>query len=158
MTLLEVGISLAIALGLVGIVVPLLPGTGLIGIAVLVWAWTTGGSTAWVIFSIVAVWLLLGTIVKYAVPGRQMTRAGVPSSTLLLGGLLGVVGFFVIPVVGIVVGFVAGVYLAEYRRLGSGDASRSTVAEVKAVGASMLIEFSAGVLAALTWATGVVLT
>ena len=36
---------------------------------------------------------------------------------MLAGALLGIVGFFVIPVVGLVIGFVVGVYLAEWYRL-----------------------------------------
>lgn len=158
MTLLDVGIALLIALGLVGIIVPVLPGSLLIGGAVLGWAWATGGTTAWVVFAIVAALLLLGTVVMYAVPGRRMSRAGVPTSTLAVGGALGVVGFFVIPVVGLPVGFVLGVYLAELNRVGQEAAGRSTRTALKAVGLSILIELTAGLLAAATWAVGVVVT
>ena len=42
-----------------------------------------------------------------------------PLILLVAGGLLGLVGFFVVPVVGLVVGFVLGVYYpAEHRRVG----------------------------------------
>jgi uncharacterized protein YqgC (DUF456 family) len=75
----------------------------------------------------------------------------------MLGALLGVVGFFVIPVVGIVVGFVLGVYLAELRRLGLERAGPATVSALKAVGLSMLIEFLACLAAAVTWALGLLL-
>lgn len=158
MSPLDVGIALLIAVGLVGIILPVLPGSLLIGAAVLGWAWATGGSTAWVIFAIAAVWLAVGTLMMYVVPGRRMSRAGVPASTLAIGGLAGVVGFFVVPVIGLLIGFVAGVYLAELRRLGRAAAGSSTLTALKAAGLSMLIEFIAGVLAALTWAVGVVLT
>ena len=36
----------------------------------------------------------------------------------MIGGACGVVGFFVVPVVGLFLGFVLGVYVAERRRLG----------------------------------------
>ena len=52
-------------------------------------------------------------------PGSPAQGGGIPTSTLLLGGVLGVVGFFVIPVVGLLVGFVLGVYLAELSRVGA---------------------------------------
>jgi hypothetical protein len=61
-------------------------------------------------------------------------------------------------VVGLFVGFVAGVYLAERRRLGPGAAWPSTRSALRAVGVSLLIELAAGVLAAATWVTGVVIT
>lgn len=156
MTLLDVGIGLLIALGIVGIVVPLLPGTLLVAGAVLVWAWVTGGTAAWVVFAVVAGLLLVGAVVKYAVPGRRLNQSGVPASTLAAGGVLGVVGFFVIPVVGLVVGFVGGVYLAERHRLGAEAAGRSTIGALKAVGLSIVIELAAAILAAFTWVVGVV--
>ena len=71
---------------------------------------------------------------------------------------LGVVGFFVVPVVGLFLGFVLGVYLAERRRLGAAGAWPSTKASLRAVGLSILIELVAGVLAAGTWVVGVTVT
>ena len=50
-------------------------------------------------------------VVKYAVPGRRL-KAAVPMRTLVVGGMFAVVGFFVIPVVGVLVGFPIGVYVA----------------------------------------------
>ena len=95
--------------------VPVLPGSVLVLGAVLVWAIEVATATGWAVFAVAAALLLSARVVKYAVPGRRLKRAGVPSSTLLLGALLGVVGFFVIPVVGVWSGFVLGVYLAELR-------------------------------------------
>jgi hypothetical protein len=94
--------------------------------------------------------------VKYALPGRGLRTAGVPSRTLIAGGLLGIVGFFVIPVVGLVVGFVLGVYLSELQRVGLDSAWASTRAALKAAGLSLLIELGAGLLAAATWLVGAV--
>jgi hypothetical protein len=71
---------------------------------------------------------------------------------------LGIVGFFVIPVVGLVIGFVLGVYLAEHRRVGPAAAWPSTREALRAVGVSILIELAAGVVAALAWVAGVVAT
>jgi uncharacterized protein YqgC (DUF456 family) len=88
-----------------------------------------------------------------------MRNAGVPWSTVGLGSLLGILGFFVIPVLGLFIGFVAGVYLAERIRLDDNSlAWPSTVAALKAVGVSILIELLAGLLMAATWVAGLVLT
>lgn len=154
----EVVVALVIATGVVGVVVPILPGTLLVLGAVLFWAWDLGGSTAWVVLAVSAAFLLLGSVVKYVVPGRRLKDNGIPGSTLLLGGLLGIVGFFVIPVLGLLVGFVLGVYLAELRRVGGTAAWPATLHALKAVGLSMLIELVASLCAAATWAVGVVLT
>ena len=150
-------VGLAVLVGLVGIVVPVLPGSILILVAVLVWAVQSATTTGWLVFALVTTFLVAGGLVKYALPGRGLRTAGVPSTTLMLGGLLGIVGFFVIPVIGLVVGFVLGVYLAELTRVGRNLAWPSTRAAMKAVGLSMLIELAAGLLAAGTWLTGAIL-
>lgn len=158
MTLTEVLVGAAVLVGLVGIVVPVLPGSLLILGAVLVWAVEVGSATAWVVFAAVTSLLVVGAIVKYAVPGRRLKATGVPQRTLLLGALLGVVGFFVVPVIGLVIGFVLGVYLAEASRVGREAAWPSTKHALRAVGLSVLIELAAGLAGALTWFVGALLT
>jgi hypothetical protein len=53
-----------------------------------------------------------------------------------------VVGFFVVPVIGLPLGFVLGVFLAVARRLGPGPARGSTWHAIKAVALSIAIEMS----------------
>ncbi|MGN6577084.1 MAG: DUF456 domain-containing protein [Nocardioides sp.] len=154
----ELLVGLAVLVGLVGIVVPVLPGSVLILGAVLVWSIDQGGATAWVVFALVTTMLVSGAVVKYAVPGRRLKATGVPQRTLVLGAVLGVVGFFVVPVIGLAIGFVLGVYLAEMSRVGRDEAWPSTMHALKAVGLSVLIELAAGMVAALTWFVGALLT
>lgn len=156
MALTDLLVGLAVLVGLVGIVVPVLPGSILVLGAVLAWAAVSGTTTGWLVFAVATTFLVVGGIVKYAVPGRGLKTAGVPNRTLLLGGLLGIVGFFVVPVVGLFLGFVLGIYLAELSRVGTGLAWPSTRAALKAVGLSMLIELAAGLLAAATWLVGAI--
>jgi uncharacterized protein len=158
MSLTEVLVGIAIAVGLIGILVPILPGSALILLAVLLWAVEVGSGTGWLVFGVAAAFLVFGTVVKYAVPGRQLKDAGIPASTQWTGVALAVPGFFVIPVVGAFVGFVLGVYLAERRRLGPGAAGPSTWSALRAVGVSLLIELTAGILAAAAWVAGVLVT
>lgn len=154
----EVLVALAIAVGIAGIIVPVLPGTLLVLGAILVWSVQVGTSTGWVVFAVAALLLVGGTVVKYLVPGRRLKASGVPNRTLLVGALLAFVGFFVIPVIGMFIGFVLGVYLAERARVGGGQAWPSTVGALKAVGVSILIELVAAFLAAVTWVVGVMAT
>jgi uncharacterized protein YqgC (DUF456 family) len=158
MSLLEALLGLLIAVGVVGVLVPVLPGTALVAVAVLAWA-IQGGTTGTWVFALVALGLLvLGTVVKYAVPGRRLRQSGIPARTQLVGALVGIIGFFLIPVVGVLIGFVLGIYLAERARLGAAGAWPSTKQALRAVGLSLLIELAAAVLAALTWVVGVVAT
>jgi len=150
--------GLGIALGVVGVLVPFLPGTFLVAASVVVWASVVGSGEAWAWTSAALAVLAVGTVVKYAVPHRRIRDAGVPHRTLLAGAVLGVAGFFVIPVVGVVVGFVAGVYAAEAVRIGPSAARPATWTALKAVGLSMLLELVAAMLAATAWLAGALST
>lgn len=160
MSSLEVVCALLIVVGLAGIVLPVLPGGSvLIAAAVLLWAWAGPSDTsAWVVFLVAAALVAAGVVAKYVVPGRGLKAAGIPLSTQLVGGLLGIVGFFVVPVLGLLLGFVLGVYLAEARRLGPGRARASTALALKAAATSILIDLGAGLLATGAWIVGVVVT
>lgn len=154
----EILIAVLVAVGIAGIIVPVLPGTLLVLGAILVWALEIGTSTGWLVFAVCAALLVGGSVVKYLVPGRSLKAAGVPHRTLLLGAVLAFVGFFVVPLVGMFIGFVLGVYLAERGRLGAAQAGPSTRRALKAVGVSILIELVAAFLAAVTWVVGVAVT
>jgi len=152
-------VALAIAVGLVGIVVPLLPGMLLVYGAILVWAVVEHTVASWVTLGIVTVVVGATTAVKYLWPVRRMRRAEVGTSALLAGGVLGIVGFFVIPVVGLVIGFILGVYLAELlRRQDLRGAWASTVHAVKGVALSMGVEFAGALAAAVIWLVAVLVT
>lgn len=154
----ELLVGLVLLVGLAGIVVPVLPGSILILGAILVWATQDGSGTAWVVFTVATALLVIGGIAKYTIPGRSLKSTGVPNRSIMLGGLLGIVGFFVIPVVGLFVGFIIGVYLAEHHRVGGDRAWPSTKAALRAVGVSILIELAAALLASATWLVGAILT
>lgn len=158
MSWVEVLVAVAVLVGIAGTVVPVLPGSITVGVAVLVWAAYVGTSAAWLVFSLVAVLLVTGQVLMYLVPGRRLRAAGVPGRTLLVGALLGVVGFFVVPEVGLFLGFVLGVYAAELARVGREQAWPSSKHALRAAGLSVLIELTSCLLAASTWVVGVVLT
>ena len=106
-------VALVIAVGLIGIVVPLLPGVLLVYAAILVWAVVEHNVTAWVTLGVVTVLIGATTLIKYMWPMKRMRAADVGTGTLLAGAVLGIIGFFVVPIVGLVIGFVLGVYIAE---------------------------------------------
>jgi uncharacterized protein len=150
-------VGLAIFVGLLGVIVPALPGLLLVWGAVLVWALFERTALAWVVLAVATALVAAGEVVKYLIPSRRMRAAGVPASSLVAGGVLAIPLFFAIPVVGGVLGFVLGVYLAERLRLpGHADAWRSTVHALEAAGLSILIELGAGLLVAGTWLGAVV--
>jgi uncharacterized protein YqgC (DUF456 family) len=149
-------VGLAIATGLVGVVVPVLPGALLAWAAIAVWALAVGSATAWGVLAVATLAIGVAQIVKFVVPGRRLRDAGVPRRSMAAGMLLAVVGFFVIPVVGFFVGFPLGVYLEERRRLGHhASAWRSTQEALRAMGLSIVIELLATLLATGAWLAAV---
>lgn len=155
----ELLVGLVLLLGLVGVVVQVLPGSLLVLGAVLVWAALEGTGAAWTVAVVAVVVTVVAGVVKYLVAGRHLKNAGVPNRTLVWGGLAGVVGFFVIPVVGLPVGFVLAVYLAELHRLRDrGRARRATVAALGATGITILIELAGALVASGAWLVAVLLT
>ncbi|WP_407941444.1 DUF456 domain-containing protein [Metallococcus carri] len=151
--------GLIIAAGILGLIVPILPGLALTLLGVLVWAGSHGGTTAWVIFGICVVIAAVGYVLQYRLPNRRLKTAGVPGWSRLAGVVTAAVGFFVVPVVGLFLGFVLGVYVAEQLRLRNPAAAwTSTKAAVRAVLHSVGIELAAACLVAATWVVGLIVT
>ncbi|TDW76675.1 hypothetical protein EV653_1833 [Kribbella pratensis] len=145
-------VGIAIFVGIVGIVVPILPGAILSLAAILVWAIVEHSATGWIVFAITAVLIGASQVVKYVVPERRLREAGVPRRSMIVGVLLGIVGFFVIPVIGMFIGFPVGVYISESQRLRSHAAAwTSTKHALRETGVSMLIELLGTSLAAALW-------
>ncbi len=97
-----------------------------------------------------------GAVLKYLTAGRVMVRSEVPNSSLLVGGLVAIPGFFLVPVVGLVLGFVVGLAAMEYRRLGDWRAARSSsLTALGAVGLGILVELGAALVAAAVWGVAV---
>jgi len=148
-----------IALGILGLLVPVLPGLLLCLAGVLLWASEVGTGTSWTIFGCCVAVAAIGWVVQFLVPSRRLKAAGVPSSAKLTGLVGAIVGFFVIPYVGMFIGFPAGVFLAEQARLrDSRRAWAATRAGVRAVLTSIGIELAAAVLVSWIWVAGVLLT
>lgn len=151
--------ALLIAVGMVGIVVPVLPGLLLTLLAVLIWAASTGGTTAWVVFGVATVVYVTGLVGQFLIPGRRLKAQGVGKGTLLVAVLAAIVGFFVIPVVGAVVGFVLGIFAVESTR--SRDRQQAwtrTKAALRAIVHSMGIELVTAFVIAVVFVVGVLLT
>jgi uncharacterized protein YqgC (DUF456 family) len=149
-------VALVIAVGLAGIIVPILPGGILVMAAIAVWAIVEQTTPAWITLGICAALFVASEIVKYAWPVKRMRQAQVRTSILVIGAVCGVVGFFVIPVIGLLIGFVAGVYVAELAS--HQDARRawiSTVHALKGVALSVGVEFTGALLSAIVWAVSV---
>ena len=152
MTTLDLLVALACAVGIVGTLFPVLPGAFLCAGAVALWGGFTGGATGWGVAVAAVVLVLIAFGLKYLIPARWLKDGGVPNWVLLLGGIGGIVGFFFLPIVGLIVGFIAGIFVAELIRLRSlGKAWPTTWTAMKAAGLSTLIDFASAVFITAIW-------
>jgi len=153
-------VGVVMLVGLVGVLVPVLPGTALVLGAGVAWALLVHdhGTGRWVVLAVMSLLFVVGLVLKYLLPGRRLSGA-LPRSTLLLAAAGAVVGFVLLPPLGLLLGGVLGTWIGEARRLGVGpEARRSTVTVLRAVGIGVLAELVAGVLMVATWVVGLALT
>ena len=152
---------LLIFLGLVGAVVPLLPGPAFIWLGVVLWAWNDGfqriGWPTLLVLGVltVAAWLadLLLSLMSSRKAGAGWLSIGVSILTGIGGALL--LGFVPVigSIVGAIVGAIAGLWYMEYRA--KGDRALATQAVRGYIGGvllSMAVEMAAAVVMILIFA------
>jgi uncharacterized protein YqgC (DUF456 family) len=154
----ELAIGLIIAVSIVGILIPILPGLAMEIIAIFVWAAVTGGAVAWSVAIACLLIAGIGTYVKYAVPKRHLNEGGIPNRTLVIATIVAIVGLFVIPIVGAPIGFVLATYVSERLRVGKEQAWPATKRSLRAVATSIGIELATGLLIGTIWFATVLAT
>lgn len=145
--------AFVMALGVAGTVLPVLPGLGLILVAGVVYGIVVGfGVVGWTVVVLMAALALGGTGAKYVVAGRRAAGSEPATTTLLFATVGGIVGFFVIPVVGFPIGGALGVLVAQYRR--TGDRRRAWTATRSVLvgfGLGALVEVATGLAMVVAW-------
>ena len=151
-------VAIVMVVGLAGTVLPILPGLWLIWAAALVYtileSWDLDGLVFMAVLTALAA---AGAIVGVVLPQRQASSFGVPWWGQVIAAACAVVGMFIVPVVGAVVGFVVGIFLVtvaltrEFR--GSVEASWATIrGMLYASGAQFVI----GLLMVVLWLAWVI--
>lgn len=147
-----IAVGLVMLLGLLGVLTPGVPGPLVVWSAVLWWSMTERTALAWWVLMGATALLLLDQPLKWLLPRRRPKEAGAPFRTLFLAGVVAIAGFFVVPVVGGLLGFVGGLYAAERVRLGGpGEAWTSIRITMRAIGYGVLIELFLCLLVVGAW-------
>ncbi|HHU38420.1 MAG TPA: DUF456 domain-containing protein [Propionibacterium sp.] len=145
-----------VVIGVCGIVVPVLPGSLAILAGLLVWAIWGGSAFGWWVLGIGAVFVLAGMSAQYLITGRRLKAREIPSRSVVVGLVCGVIGLFVLPFLGLPIGFTVGLLASEYARVRNlRDAASTSWAALKSVGLGMLVELSLALAAATTLLVGV---
>jgi uncharacterized protein YqgC (DUF456 family) len=155
----EVLIGLTMAVGIVGTLIPVLPGLFLVWAAGLFWAIFDGADTThWLIFAFMSLIFLFGIALSFYIPAKSTKGISSPKWTLPVATLFALIGFFVIPIVGIALGFIFGVFVCqlissrEFHR-----ALRTTGTTLKALGLVSLVQCACGITIATAWALGLLI-
>lgn len=150
-------VGLAMLAGLLGVLTPGVPGPLVCWAAVLWWSSAVHTATAWYVLFGSAVLLAFGQVLKWLMPGGRPGGSGISRQTLFSSGVCAIVGFFLVPVVGGVLGFVGGLYAQQRSRLGGhAPAWTATRVAMRAVGLSVLAELFTCLLVAGAWLGAVV--
>ncbi len=146
-------VALVMLVALAGVVIPLLPGLALIWTAALFYGFQVGfgpgGTAAMVVLSVIGATSVVAGVV---LPSRAAVESGASKRSQWIGFAGAVIGFFAIPVVGLVVGALAGVMLSEYGRTGDWRSARTaTIGLAKGFGISTLVQLILGVMMIGVW-------
>ena len=146
-----------IIVGCVGIVIPVLPGSILALIGLVIWAFVVQAPEGWVVLALGGTLLIAGLSSSLVLTSSKLKRRAIPNRTLLFGVVGAVVGMFVIPVVGLFVGFLVGLLLSEtVRNRNLNTALASSWVAAKAMGVGLLLELTCALLASLTFIVGAI--
>lgn len=124
-----------VGIGLIGSVLPLLPGLPLIWLGAFVWAWGNNfQEVGWPTLIVLALFALIGWGIDLLLTPAMSRRAGVSWRAIggaVLGGLLGGIFLSVIPVIGTLfgalIGAIIGMWFVEYRIRGDEQAATAAV-------------------------------
>ncbi len=149
------GVALVfIVIGLVGIVLPILPGTLLIWLAVLSYAIVEGFEAIdWITFSFISIIALITGTADLWLSLLGSKKGGASWQAMLVGVIGGIVGFFflgsLLPIIGNliggIVGYSLGVFAGQYAKLRDWNlALRATVGGLIGWGIATIIQIAGG--------------
>ncbi|MGO2111247.1 MAG: DUF456 domain-containing protein [Pseudoclavibacter sp.] len=144
--------------GFLGIIIPVLPGSITIVVGLLVWAIFGGSWWSWGALIVAGIPLLIGMISGWILTKRGLDRREIPNWPIIIAAVAGLVGFFVIPVLGLPIGFVVGLVIAEYFRLDDWRKALDTSwIAIKSLGIGMLIELACALFGMLVLAISIIM-
>ena len=104
-------------IGLLGLVVPIMPGLVIIWVAALGYGLFAGfGTLGWVMFALITVLMIVGSVVDNILMGAKAHESGAPWWVVLVALAAGILGNFALPIIGGLVAALLALFLVEYAR------------------------------------------
>lgn len=146
----------AMFVGLLGIILPILPGVVLIWLTVLAYAVFEGfSSIGWITFTVITLIALVASTVDIWMPVVGSKKGGASKRAILLGLLGGLLGFFlltpIMPVVGSIfggiIGYAVGTLIGQYHKYRDWNlAVKASVGGITGWGLSLIVQMIGGML------------
>jgi uncharacterized protein len=141
-------IIFSLAVGLVGTLIPLLPGSLLMWLAIFFYALLYGFETlTWGGFALISLIALVTGTADIWLTLLGAKKGGASRRSQLFGLLGAIIGTFIVPLLGTIIGYMAGILLAEYQKRQDWNlALRASLGGLAGYGIASLIQFGGGLL------------
>lgn len=143
----------AMAIGILGTLIPIIPGIGLVWLAAVAWGMLAGfGTVGMISMTLITGLLAAGVFLGLRIPQRAATAEGLSRIGLFAGIVVALVFAIALPLVGAPIGFVVGVWIVRMRDTRDAAAAwRSTVRTTIALVQASAAQFVIAVLMSLVW-------
>lgn len=146
-------VLIAMIVGLLGLTVPVFPGLFVIWLAAFIYGLITGFNTlGLVLFIFITLLTVAGSLVDNVLMGAKARESGAAWISITIGMVAGIVGSFVVPIIGGPVASLLGLFLAEYyRRRNRQEAWDTTRSMAIGCGWAFIARFGMGIVMIVLW-------
>ena len=140
-------------IGLVGLLVPIIPGLVIIWVAALGYGLYAGfGTLGWIMFALITVLMIVGSVLDNVLMGTKAHESGAPWWVVLVAMVAGIIGNFFLPVIGGILAALLALFLVEFaRRKNAKKALTSMKGMLVGWGWAVLIRFIMGLFMIGLW-------
>ncbi len=137
-----------IVLGLIGTVIPMIPGTLLMWVAVLIYVLVNGmASIGWLVFIIITLIALATGTADLWMPLLGAKTVGASGRGLVYGTIGAVIGTFIAPLIGTLIGYAGGILLGQYQKSHDWqDALKASLGGLAGWGLATAVQLGGGLL------------
>lgn len=143
-----------IVLGLIGTVVPMIPGSLLIWVAVLIYVLVNGmASVGWLAFIIITLIVLVTGTADLWMPLLGAKKVGASTRAMVYGTIGAIIGTFFAPLLGTLIGYAGGILLGEYQVRGDWqEAFKASLGGLAGWGLATAVQLGGGILILIIFA------
>ena len=140
-------------IGLLGLLVPIIPGLVIIWVAALGYGLYAGfGVLGWIMFALITVLMIVGSVIDNVLMGAKAHESGAPWWVVLIALVAGIIGNFFLPVIGGILAALLALFLVEFiRRKDAKKALTSMKGMVVGCGWAIAIRFIMGLFMIGFW-------